>query len=127
MWARVIEMMIGIWLVFSPFVFGHHGSDPWLAYGDFASGTLLVFFACLSFRPKTKYAHLASLAVVAWLVLFGYFAGGYPSAPGYQNDILVGLTLLLIVIIPNHASQPPESWRAFFRDDQVKRTGLPPA
>jgi hypothetical protein len=62
-------------------------------------------------------------------VAFGYIQGGHPSAPGYQNDLFVGLTLLLIAIIPNEASLPPPSWRRYYQRqvEPSMPTGSPPA
>src|SRR5687767_3491073 len=103
MWGRVLEVMLGLWLVLSPFIFRHDPADRPLWVSDFACGAAMVLLALLSFWQATRYAHLLQLAVAGWLVGFGYFYGGYPAAPGYQNDIFVGLTLVLLAIIPNEA------------------------
>lgn len=125
MWGRILEVMLGLWLVLSPFIFGHYPADRPLWVSDFACGAAMVLLALLSFWRVTRYAHLLQLAVAAWLVGFGYFHGGYPAAPGYQNDIFVGLTLMLLAIIPNEAEQPPRSWRRYYQ--QQAEAPTPPA
>ena len=119
MWGRVVEIMLGLWLVFSPMVWGHYPSDPWLWRSDVISGAAVIAVALLSFWPfRTlgflRYAHLVTLLVASWVVGFSYFYSGHPAGPGYQNAILTGLTLLLVAMVPNQASQPPTSWRRYY-------------
>jgi hypothetical protein len=127
MWARVVEVMLGFWLVISPFIFGHYPADRALWMNDLICGSAVVLLAFLSFwflpfLRFVRYAHVLILGVALWLIGFGYFRGGYPASPGYQNDIFLGLILLLPAIIPNQASQPPPSWRRYYQK-QVRPEG----
>ena len=112
MWPRAVEVMLGIWLALSPWIFGHFGRQP-LTASDLLAGLAVVVLALLSFFPRLHRAHLGLLAVAAWLAGFAYFGYGHPIPPGAQNELLVGLTLILIAIIPNEASKPPRKWRRF--------------
>lgn len=114
MWGRVLEVVLGLWLVLSPFLFSHAPAQVRLWQSDLFCGTAMVVLALLSYWPPTRYAHVLQLGVAGWLIGFGYFYGGYPAAPGYQNNIFVGLTLLLLALIPNEANHPPRSWRRYF-------------
>lgn len=124
MWGRVIELMLGLWLVLSPFIFGHYPLHPALWRSDFACGIAIVLLALLSFWHTLRHVHLLNLLVAGWLIGFGYVYGGYPSPPGAQNNILLGLTLLLFAIIPNDANQPPLPWRHYYW--QQARAQTPP-
>lgn len=120
MWARVIEVMLGFWLMISPFLFGHYPMDRVLWMNDLICGSAIVLLAFLSFWFFSRlrffrYAHVLILGVALWLIGFAYFYGGHPASPGYQNDIFLGLILLLPAIIPNDASQPPPSWRRYYQ------------
>jgi len=126
MWGRVLEVMLGLWLVLSPLLFGHYLTHQPLWMSDLACGAAMVLLALLSFWRVTRYAHLLNLAVAGWLVGFGYFYGGYPASPGFQNNIFVGLVLLLLAIIPNEADQPPRSWRRYYQQ-QAESPAPPPA
>lgn len=116
MWQRSVEVMIALWLLMSPFVFRH--DDAWIALwaSDFTSAAVIALCSLLSFWERTRRAHLLNLVVAAWLMGFGYFAGGYPSAAGYQNELIVGLVLVLFAIIPNESTQPPRSWRSYYEE-----------
>lgn len=118
MWARGIEVMLGLWLAIAPFVFGHFGEPGMgrLVASDLAAGTLVVLLAVVSFWRRAGRAHLAELAVAVWLVAFGRFAFDFPPPPGAQNELLVGLVLVLFAIVPTRAADPPARWRAFYEE-----------
>jgi hypothetical protein len=111
MWPRVIEGMLGCWLLVTPFVFRGTASVEEYTTSAVVSGALVIVMAVLSFWEPTRLARFATLGVSLWLSLHGYFAAERPGPPAAQNEIMIGLTLLLFAIIPNEASQPPRAWR----------------
>lgn len=125
MWARYVEVVLGAWLLASPFVFGHFG-DRWSwSFTDLICGTILIGLALISLATTCRRAHLWAIALGFWLVLFGYLAGPTPNPPALQNDMVVGLAVLMMAIIPSDASAPPISWQDYFR--QQDRAGRPSA
>ena len=109
MWGRVVEIMTGVWLMLSPFIFG--ASDNMvILWGDIAAAALLWLLAGASYWRPTRYAHLAILLVAIGLAAWGRLSGS-PPEPAHQNHIAVALFLLMIAIIPNDASKPPLVWR----------------
>ena len=105
MWARVIEVMFGLWLIISPFIFGQTTMTH-----DLLCGTAIVTLALLSFWQPLRYAHLGIGIVALWLIAAGYLAG-YPAPHSSQNHILLGLLLAMFAIVPNEANLPPRAWR----------------
>lgn len=115
MWARVVEVMIGCWLAMSPFIFGHAADATALWITDFGAAAVVITLALISYLPRFEHAHLAILLAAGYLIAFGAFFGpptekGLPP-PAYQNDLLVGLLLLMFSLIPNEATRPPKVWR----------------
>lgn len=111
MWPRVVELMLGVWLVISPFVFrGTPELDRYVA-NDIACGTLVIVASLFCFWHPARRAHLVTLAISVWLAGYGYFSAPRPGPPAAQNEIIVGLLLLLFAILPSEATRPPESWR----------------
>lgn len=110
MWGRIVEIMTGVWLLLSPFIFGA-SDDPAILWGDTGTAILIWVLAGASYWPPLKHAHWAILLVAVGLVLVGRFSSEMPASAAQQNHIFVGLFLLLIAIIPNEASQPPSAWR----------------
>ena len=110
MWSRVVEVMLGLWLILSPFIFRHPFDHTWWWVNDLSCGLLTIVLALFSFWPPCRQAHLAIILVALWLIGFGYFSAPWPAPAALQNAIFLGLILGMMAIIPNHASRPPASW-----------------
>jgi hypothetical protein len=111
MWARISEIILGVWLILSRFIFSSQDWDGILA------GLFIIFFASLSYIDKLNKMHLFQVLPAAWLLYVGY---SYPTPwlPFYmQNYILTALTLLMFAIIPSNASDHPRPWKRFLNQD----------
>lgn len=113
MWPRVVELMLGVWLAISPFIFRHAPEDLFLWVNDLSCGLLVITCSCLSFWEPARHARFTTLVAALWLVSSAYVSGGHPAPPASQNELLVGLLLAMFAIIPNEAGEPPRSWRRF--------------
>ena len=111
MWPRVIEGMLGCWLLVTPLVFRNTAAVEDYTTSALGSGAIVIVMALLSFWEPPRFARFGTLGVSLWLTLHGFFAAERPGPPAAQNEILIGLTLLLFAIIPNEASRPPRAWR----------------
>jgi hypothetical protein len=121
MWARIVEVMLGCWLALSPFIFNHPTEKSAWWINDLTSGIALVTLALFSFWRPMRHAHLAIVLLGLWLISFAYLAAPYPTPPALQNDLMLGLLLLMFAIIPNEASLPPEKWRDFWMKKSIAK------
>jgi hypothetical protein len=110
MWARYLEIVLGAWLIASPWIFGH-ATGLWLHYNDVISGSAVVFLAAASFTRRGRWAHLLTGAVAVWLGASAYFGFDRPGPPAAQNEITLALLLLTMFAVPNESSDPPVPWR----------------
>jgi hypothetical protein len=111
MWARIVECMIGCWLLMSPFIFRHQPGETAMWANDLTVGAVLVVLSLASYWRPTEWAHWLLIPVGVWLVGFGRLGHVPPLEPALQNEIVVGLLLLMFAIVPNDASRPPRAWR----------------
>ena len=111
MWPRVVEVMMGLWLAASPFIFRHPPDQEALWVRDFLCALAVISLGLLSFWRRARRAHLGILAVGAYLVLAAFLSDASPPPAALQNDLLVGVVLLMLAILPSEASLPPRSWR----------------
>lgn len=116
MWARVIELMLGVWLAVSPWVFRHAPDATAFWVADFAAALAVWLFAGASFWTKTRRAHLGILGVAVALGVFAYFFTPTPPVPAAENELLVSVLLLMLAIIPSRASEPPPAWLEYYRN-----------
>lgn len=118
MWARTAEIMLGCWLLLSPFIFRHPAEATAWWINDLACGTIVILLALLSFWAfpiwrTVRRAHLGILAVALWMIAFAFALADYPPAPALQNDIVLALLLLMLALVPNEAELPPEEWQEY--------------
>jgi uncharacterized membrane protein len=122
LWVHWLNILLGAWLVASPFAFGGFGAtefpaavlhvtaerglaDPaWrssmLATSDVISGLLIMLFGALSLSPRFSLAQWANAAVGTWL-LFAPLVFWAPSAAAYTNDTFVGaLVIAFAILVP---------------------------
>ncbi len=110
MWARISEIVLGIWLLASYFIFA---TGSW---HDLAIAFFISLFALLSFRENLNKMHLLQVIPAGWLLYLSYSYPKYILPFGYQNYILIALSLLMFAIIPSNASDHPRPWKKFLQN-----------
>lgn len=131
LWVHWLNMLLGAWLLFSPWAFGAFDvqgfSDAvrqvtterelappqqrlaWLGWSDVASGALIVLFSALSLSPRFGWAQWANGTVGAWL-LFAPLVFWSPSAAVYTNDTMIGsLVIAFALLVPMMPGMSHES------------------
>lgn len=97
LWASFVNLLLGAWLVTSPFTFGYRSAG--MTWSDVVSGLLVIVFSVLSASRKfNAYARWAVCFVGIWL-LFAPLVFWSPTAAGYLNDTLVGALLIAFAVL----------------------------
>jgi hypothetical protein len=111
MWARVAELMLGMWLILSPLIFRNTAAVGEFVIRDVAAGSAIVVLSLLSFWSRTERAHFATGLLAIGLGASAYLGWERPGPPAAQNELTVALLLVLLALVPNEASAPPKPWR----------------
>ena len=112
MWARITELLLGVWLLASPLLFSQ-ADELGLLLFDIGTGIVLIALAILSLvRPLSHY-HAFVPILGFWLITAAFLSGPHPIPAAQQNHIMVGLVVLMLGIVPNQATRPPRKWREF--------------
>lgn len=97
LWASFVNLLLGAWLVTSPFTFGYQSAG--MTRSDVVSGLLVLFFSLLSASRKfNAYARWAVCFVGIWL-LFAPLVFWAPTAAAYLNNTLVGALLIAFAVL----------------------------
>ncbi len=124
LWPHYINLMLGFWLITSPFLLGYLSAyvpdanalrvmterdlasfefrNLMMTWSDVISGALVVIFSVLSADPKRRFSwsQWANAAVGAWL-LFAPLVFWTPLPEAYANDTLLGaLIIAFAVLVP---------------------------
>ncbi|MEX0729127.1 MAG: SPW repeat protein [Planctomycetaceae bacterium] len=110
MWSRVVEAMLGCWLIISPFIFlaPEQRTEWW--FNDMIAGLAVIVFALMSYWHPTRRAHLLTLGMAGALIVLAYWHGFGDAPPISQNEMVLGVLLLMFAIVPNDAGHPPPAW-----------------
>ena len=113
-WVYSASMLLGIWLVTTPFTLDL-GSRA-LAWSDALSGVLVLCIAGLTLLLPRRHSWVffGVAAVGIWLLLAPLFFWS-PTAAGYLNDTLVGAMLITFAVIvpmgmPMGGPETPPGW-----------------
>ena len=120
MWGRAVIVLLGVWLLASPWIFRSATGEPVLRTQTLACGFLVVTLTLVSCLESLNLTIVPVGIVGAWLIGWAYFAISHPRPPYAENEILVGWLILMFVLVPRRAAAPPPPWR----EDQ-ERSGPP--
>ncbi len=112
MWARTLEMAVGVWLALSAFSFAVPGAGDAILV-PLVGGVAVLLLAVWS--RSARHLHLAVLPIALGLIAWGWARFPRPGPPAAQNAMLAGLVLGLLSIVPNQADEPPPAWRPHVR------------
>lgn len=111
MWPRVVEAVVGLWLLASPFALGAPTTD---AIAVPLAGGLAVLALDLGAR-RVRLLHFLIVVVGLALIAWGWARFPRPGPAIAQSSIVAGLILGLMGVIPNEAGDPPPAWRPHVR------------
>lgn len=95
MGARATNVLAGVWLLLAPAVLGYAGVAR---TNDFWVGLAVILFALLS----VAYGELryVNTGLGLWLLL-APFVLGYTHAGATANDVLLGIVVFVVSLVPN--------------------------
>jgi uncharacterized membrane protein len=98
LWASFVNLLLGAWLVTSPFTFGYRSAA--MTWSDVISGSLIIVFSLLSAYKGFlgNVARWANCFVGIWL-LFAPLVFWAPDATAYANDTLVGALVIAFAVL----------------------------
>lgn len=97
LWASFVNLLLGAWLVTSPFTFGYQNAG--MIWSNVVSGLLVIAFSLLAAsRRFNAFARWAVCFIGIWL-MFAPLVFWSPTAAGYLNDTLVGALLIAFSVL----------------------------
>ncbi len=99
LWTNVTVMMLGLWLITSPFTFNYTSAA--MRWSDIGSGVLLMFLAGAAVRPRFDFVGRWGASLVGLWLQFAPLVFWAPEPAAYVNDALVGaLVIALTILVP---------------------------
>lgn len=101
MWAQVFNVLLGVWLLISPYIL-HFGAAPYTV--AHATGPVVIALAVVSCRDVTRTFRFMLLAPAVWLMLAPWFLHYGPGVP-LANEELVAIALTICAVLPGSRQQ----------------------
>lgn len=111
-WPRLIELLLGAWLLLAAEALGHTGQTS-LVMADRIAGVATLSIVVLSLVPRLRLVRMGTLPVALGLGVWAWTSFPRPGPAGAQNQLLVALVLALLVFVPTESDEPPPDWRPY--------------
>lgn len=112
-WPRIVEILLGCWLSLSPAFLGWANGNPATLLSERFFGSAIIIVAIVAIVLPWEPLHFLIAPLDLWILIVPYFEFARPGPALAQSDITVGLVLLMMLILPTRALEPPKSWRVF--------------
>ena len=96
MWAQVCNVLLGVWLMVSPYVL-HFDAAPYTT--AHVTGPIVITVGVLACREVTRIFRLLNLLPALWLALAPWFLHFHPGVP-LANEALVAIAIAICAAIP---------------------------
>jgi hypothetical protein len=114
MWARIINTLLGLWLMASP---GMLGFQKTVADNDHIVGPIIVSAAVIAIWEATRGLRKLNILSGAWLLLAPWVLGYEETIP-IINDMAVGVLVIVFALVEGKIEQQfGGGWRALFKSD----------
>lgn len=87
-WTLLASSLVGLWLMFSPAVFG---TAPPMADSDHLVGALIITTAVIAMAEVARPLRFLNVLFGAWLVLAPWLLSGISSPLATLNSVIAGL------------------------------------
>jgi hypothetical protein len=116
MWAQIISLALGIWLLIAPDVFGY--GDPARSV-ERVIGPVVIVVAALALRGVTRPTrHLNILTGLGLLIAPWLFT--YVSIPAIANSALIGMAVMGLALVRGRVShQYGGGWLALWQSEKL--------
>jgi hypothetical protein len=112
MWARIINTILGIWMLIAPAVWGY--AKP-AANNAFIFGAIIATVAIIAMAESVRNTRWLNLVFGVWLVLAPWILGFETEAK--INDTLVGISVSALSLIKGQIKeQMGGGWTAIFKN-----------
>lgn len=114
MWARLLNICLGIWLMAASGVLGYAGAAH---TNDVIVGALVASFACIAIWEVTRPVRWANVALGAWVVVAGWLLGFDGTA--VINGGIVGVLVVACALVRGEVKEQfGGGWSALYGSEE---------
>ena len=114
MWAQVVMMILGIWMMIAPDAFHYSKS---MANSAHIAGPLIATFSIIALWECTRNVRLLNLPVASWMLMAPLFIR-YDSDSALMHDYGVAIIIIFLLLVkPSRKHRFGGGWPSVLRSD----------
>ena len=118
MWARIVNVALGIWLMAAPAVLGYAAPAE---TNDRIVGPLVATFAIIAISGVTRPLRWVNTVAGAWLLVAPWILG-YDTTATIVNNMLAGIVVIACSLVKGTVEdQFGGGWSSLWRDSELHR------
>jgi hypothetical protein len=118
MWAQLINIALGLWIMAAPQVFGYAGAAR---TNDWIVGPLAATFACIALWEATRSVRWWNLPLAIWLVVAPVWLG-FPQLP-FMHSIAAGVLMGVMSCLGGRTRKSfGGGWPALWRSEMLAQS-----
>ncbi len=112
--ASCLNSILGIWLVFSPWIYGYAATARGTAWNSIFVGILVLIFGTLRYRSPHEHVGLSWVNIVlgAWTLLSPWIYDYADIREMMRNSVVAGIAVMLLAVWSGSATATEHSHRA---------------
>lgn len=96
-WQDWVQLILGIWLFFSPWILGFAGSGG-AAWNSYIIGVGVVVFAIIALYLPRLWEEWINLVLGVWLVIAPWVVGFSSLSNATQNSVILGIVMVILTV-----------------------------
>ena len=114
MWARIINTMIGIWMMIAPGILNYKKAASNNAY---ITGALIATVAIISMAESVRDVRIANRYLGAWLIIAPWILT-FQTGMSVLNDTLAGPAVIFLSMVKGTVKEKfGGGWKSVFKPD----------
>ncbi|MGE5116326.1 MAG: SPW repeat protein [Betaproteobacteria bacterium] len=97
-WQDWINLLLGIWLFFSPWILGFYSSMPAQSWNFFAIGVAFFVFALAAVNMRSLWEEWVNLVLGIWMIISPWVLRYSGNASARDDAVIVGIVVAVLSI-----------------------------
>lgn len=103
-WEDWINLILGAWLFFTPFLFGYTGAAT-AAWNAYIFGAALVILTIIALSAPQPWEEWVDSAIGLWIVISPWILGFSALTAATWNALIIGFVVLILSLEASRASR----------------------
>jgi hypothetical protein len=104
-WARWLNVILGAWLIISPWVVGP--GDPAATWNTLIVGVVILLVALFAFRSADSTPSWLNVVLAVWLIIAPWVLGFSSAVGATANSVVLGVIVGLLSLTASLAEAAP--------------------